>query len=1295
MKKSLSALKRLVLSPSSSQSPDRPGGLGVLKKPVRIALYGVGTVLLLGALAWALLPVWMERRLPVLIGEALGRPVQLQAVRVQPWRLGVELEGLRIGGPEAGAVPLLELRRISAAASLRSLWHGAPVLAELVLDEPVLRLARVGEGRLDIDDLIRRFSQPSDSKSSGGTRLAIYNIELHNGQVLFDDQPKKARHRLSGLELALPFVSTLDTDVEVKVHPRLEGRLNDAAFASEVSTQPFAKTRTASLSVQLQPLDLAPYRPYLPADLPLTLRQGLLDGRLQLDFSQPAGQAPQLRLSGELGLQQLRLGLPGLEPDWLALDSLKLGLKDVQPLLRRVHLEALELRAPRLLLTRDKNGALSLPGAKPVVAPVVVGGRGAQPADAGKPWQLLLDRLQLEQGQLRWQDRMADAALRVDELQLKAQRLQWPAQWPAARDTGLSLDAVLTQDAEPASAPAQVKKAAAARAAKPAAPAAPVLAKLSVKGRWIEAGPQLEAQLDALPLGWLQGYLRPFWPARVDGSLSVQGQLQLDPQFAPRRLSEGRLQLNGLQARTDDKTPDLAWTSLTLEQLSADLEQHSLSLGKLALDGPSLRLRRNAQGLWNLPGPASAPAGAVPVVPAAASASSPTQAETRAAPRWRLAVEQLLLDKGRAVLDDQQVQARVLRDGQRVLPAADNIRLSLSRLAWPASGSVPLQLSLEPRAEVSGALRERQRGTPARLQWQGNLALEPLALNGSLRAERLPLHWLDPYLDPQLGLHLRRAEAGFKGQVQLTQSANAAWQARVGGDLLVADLRLLQSRWVDGQREAGDELLTWQALNLNGAQLAWNQGQAPQLKLAEVALQDFYARLIVNEQGQLNLQQVGAGAPPAASAPASSAAPAAAAAPAPAASAPALQLSVAQTRVQGGRIDFSDRFIKPNYSAHLTELGGSLGAFAYGSSEMATLSLRGKVEGTGLLDIGGQLNPSGRPPALDITASASDIELAPLSPYAGKYAGYEIERGKLSTRVHYRVAPDGLLQAENQVVLNQLEFGERIDSPDATKLPVLLAVALLKDRHGVIDVNLPISGSINDPEFSIGGLVFRLIVNLLGKALTAPFSLLSGGGGSESSELAFVPGSVELAEPQRLEALAKSLQDRPSLQLNITGWADPKGEADAVRALKLEQALLAERRRELQRQQTARSREQAESSELQLDAAQRSRLLKQLYANSDLKGRPRNLIGLLKDVPEEQMRRMLMDSYALSSEAMRELALARAVAVRDGLLARGVANARLFMAAPKLHEAEEGAEGVEAAPGKAWQPHVTLGLSLR
>ena len=248
------------------------------------------------------------------------------------------------------------------------------------------------------------------------------------------------------------------------------------------------------------------------------------------------------------------------------------------------------------------------------------------------------------------------------------------------------------------------------------------------------------------------------------------------------------------------------------------------------------------------------------------------------------------------------------------------------------------------------------------------------------------------------------------------------------------------------------------------------------------------------------------------------------------------------THLRNGRIDFTDHFIRPKYSVRLTTLNGSIGALRSHTREMATISLQGRAAQTALIDISGQINPTARPLALDIRATATDLELAPLSPYADKYVGYAIARRKLSMEVAYKTAADGKLVASNQVILNQLAFGERVESPSATQLPVLLAVALLTDRNGVIDINLPVSGSVNDPQFSLASIIWKVILNLLGKAFSSPFALLAGNDKDDPHTVEFKPGTAQIkgSGQRSLDKVAAALAARPGLKMTVTGAAESR-----------------------------------------------------------------------------------------------------------------------------------------------------------
>jgi hypothetical protein len=464
--------------------------------------------------------------------------------------------------------------------------------------------------------------------------------------------------------------------------------------------------------------------------------------------------------------------------------------------------------------------------------------------------------------------------------------------------------------------------------------------------------------------------------------------------------------------------------------------------------------------------------------------------------------------------------------------------------------------------------------------------------------------------------------------------------------------------------------------------LSLQPGSKPLLEINELRLSDYYSRLEITEEGRFNLQNAAA---PTAQAQAPAANEAQVSAPSAMLSRLPIDLLVGSTRFDNGRVDFQDRFIRPNYSAQLTELNGTVGRLDSRSRDMATLQLSGRVAGTGLLEIGGSLNPTVIPPALDIKAKAHDIELPGLTPYSSKYAGYPIERGKLSVDVAYKIEADGKLEASNQIVVNQLTFGPKSDSPDATKLPVPFIVALLQDRYGVIDLDLPLSGSVNDPQFSLGALIWKVIVNLFTKVVSSPFAAI-GGGGKDLSHVDFRPGTALIADggQEVIIKVAKALDDRPQLKLGIVAMADPVSEADAMRRAAFEARLRDEQRRERGRAALGAAGEPAALPPL--TAEQRARLVSQIYEDTRLPDKPRNVIGMVKDIPVAEMEAMLVAAMPVDAAAGRLLAQQRGRSVREALMAKGLGSERLFLGEPKLRG--------EAADNAPWVPQAQLSLSV-
>jgi hypothetical protein len=486
-------------------------------------------------------------------------------------------------------------------------------------------------------------------------------------------------------------------------------------------------------------------------------------------------------------------------------------------------------------------------------------------------------------------------------------------------------------------------------------------------------------------------------------------------------------------------------------------------------------------------------------------------------------------------------------------------------------------------------------------------------------------------------------------------------RARWTGNVAVTDFAALD-------RPTSSDLVRWKSLSLDALDVATTPFKA---SVGRIGAEDYYARVIVYQDGTLNLARLltpGASPEPAPDAPPATI---------PAREREALPIAIGRIELARGAVNLSDFFVRPNYSANLTDVTGTVSAMT--SEQAGDIAFSARVERTAPVEVQGRIQPFAKELSLDVTAKARDVDLPPLTPYSVKYAGYGIEKGKLTFDVHYRIE-NRRLTAENQLVLDQLTFNrERVDSPTATKLPVLLAVSLLKDSRGVINLKLPISGTLDDPKFSVWGVIVQIFVNLIGKAATAPFALLAsafGGQGEELSTVPFAPGSAALGEVagKRVATLSKALADRPALRLDIGGRADPGADRAAMTRNAVDDAMKRAKLKSLASSGSA----PPSVADVSIASDERARWLAAAYKDAPIQERPRNFVGMLKDLPPAEMEAMLVAHAKVDDDALRLLANARAQAVKDAMVAAGIAGERLFLMAPKL-----GADGAATASALA------------
>lgn len=1207
-------------------------------------------LLLLWLVTWLAVPPLLKWQVEKQASAALGRIVTVERVDFRPWSLEIAVEGLRVANA-AGDGDQFSLARFHANAELQSLVRLAPVVDVLVLEQPRLTVRHFGEGRYDIDDVLQRLRPKDDAPPSDPAYFALFNIKLSGGELVFVDDSVGATHRLSELSIGVPFLSNLPSRQAVVTEPHLAFVLNGSAFDSRASSTPFAQTRETDASVDIPALDLAPYLPYWPAQWPVKPEAGVLQLALKLAFEQQ--DTPRLSVSGTAALSGLRvverIG-PSQTAELLAWERLGLTLNRVEPLARQVDLAAIELKAPSLTVSRDGSGRVNLqriaqawaPSSQPAAAPAPAPPPGAPGAS---PWQVSVARVDLDSGTVQWSDAAVQPASRLalEALRVQVQTLRWPMQAPVP----FELSARLGQT------------------------------PLSIQGAATDVEARAKLALGELPLATLAPYAGTVLVPALDGRLAADLQLEWraakGDQPMGLAVNATRIDLNELRLGPS-RQPLASLRSLQVQDARLDLVASTAVVGKLVLSQPQVRAQRGKDGRWMVDRwlkPASGPGDAPSPAPVSTSASAQPSP-------WQLTLADVQVDAGAVTLED--------------LALSRPVQLNLSQIKLQVKNLQPLARS-QPDMPVSLQLRmgsmQNNRAEPGRVSLDGTLRLpgrpdtEGLRTKLKVQAERLPVHALEPYFGDRLNLDLLRADTSYRGTVDAAMPP-AGLRLALAGNAALDDFRA-------NTLSPAEDLLAWKSLQVRGLQLAMAPGQVTKVSVDETVLSDYFARLIIDETGRINLQGLVKhdGEAPAASGaatPSPGAPPATAPTPSTASAAPNPDIRFGPISLVNGRVLFSDRFIKPNYSANLSELTGSLSAFASvppgGAPQMADLTLRGRAEGTAALEIDGKLNPLAQPLALDIRGRVRNLELPPLSPYTVKYAGYGIERGKLSVDVAYKIEPSGQLTASNQIILNQLSFGDRVAGSDAPNLPVKLAVALLADRNGVIDINLPVSGSLNDPQFRLAPLIFRLIFNLIGKAVTAPFALIAGafgGGGEEMNQVVFAPGSKQLddAARQRLDAVAKALTDRPALQITVVGHSDLEAERSGYQRARLDERVLAEKRRALAREGTA------VGDTLTVSPAEYPALLKEVYRRADIP-KPRNLVGMAKEIAQTEMEALLLASIPVTPDALRELAVARGVAVKDYLGSRQLAEERMFLGAPQL-----------ASQGEKWRPQAELKLAPR
>ncbi len=769
----------------------------------------------------------------------------------------------------------------------------------------------------------------------------------------------------------------------------------------------------------------------------------------------------------------------------------------------------------------------------------------------------------------------------------------------------------------------------------------------------------------------------------VDGKLSMQGRYEINLTEGQRamQLTDGQLHLRGIKLlERASQAVAVELPALDIAGVRADALTLKASIGSVSLAGGHLHVRREKDGAINLLAmlqpAATDPA---PAAPVAAGPAAPAKLPD--------------VTVAEVALKEFQVDVTDLAAPRPALLGVGGLQFSLKNFTLADGAVMPLQL----------AFGWAPQGT---VKLEGTVMLKPvLKADLKLAVNDFAVGPLSPYLEQFVNARLTQGAVSATLDAQVALPAGSAPAVTASGDIALAKFGL-----VDGARN--EELAGFGSIALHGLRAT----TVPQLQvvLDEVTVTGPYARVIMNSDKTLNLTTVAvAGAKPASPA----AVPAATPAPAP-------HIAIGKVVISEGEFSFADRSLEPNVRMAITQFGGTIAGLSSENLTKAVVELKATVDGAGPIAITGQLDPFGATRHVDLKIDFKNVDLLPLSPYTGKYAGYELARGKLALDVKFLL--DGQkIDASDLVTLNQFTFGAPVQSPEATGLPVRLGVALLKDTDGKILIDVPVQGSIDDPDFHIGKVVWRVIFNLLTKAAVSPFALLGsmfGGGGDELGYQDFMPGVAALqpAEIKKLETMVKALTNRPGLSVDLAGSYDGPADTFALRQARLADAV----RRTIWEAKHAVDPTIAPPAQLAVTPAENAAMVKKLFdekfppgtqfgaplAKAPVAAAPppaakKGFFGRVVDVvtlksfrsekaaavpsaksPEanapagvaagpslEEMTGRLAETMVVTDDDLRALAQARAQAVRDYFITVGkIDPERLFLAKDQTDPAKAG-----------------------
>jgi len=1154
------------------------------------------------------LPPILKSILTKQLSQNLHREVTISQIKVNPYTLSITARGLMVKdrtGPET----FVSCDEIFLNLQSLSLIRLALILREIRLTKPYIKVTRNQDQSYNFSDLIeKKESKPPEKEKSKPLRFSLNNIRIENGSIDFSDEPKQTKHTVRELTIGIPFLSNIPAYVQRYVQPHFSAKINGTPYQIDGKTKPFAESLESSFDINIKDLDIPYYLAYVPMKMNFKIVSAFLDTEAKLSFIETKDKKPSITFSGNVSLKKIAVE-DSQKKSLFRLPLLDLSIAPSEPLSKIIHLTKISIQSPELEIRSDEKGALNVSSLLPEEKGIKPEPQKVAPS---APLSLDVDEIQLSGGKISFSDLSRSKPFKtiLDPIELKVDHFS------NGKDKKTAYSLLMTTEAKE-----DIK----------------VEGEFSMEPLWSEGALELKSiRLKKYAPYYRDNILFDIEDGRLDLSTRYKyAKGEKEPEILLPGIS---LSLAALRLKRPQENEDfLKIPGFSIKETELDLTKKELKIGTFSTQKGELLIKRLKNG--DLDVLKLTPAPPPPKEPP--KEMKPGDKPKEAEKPWLISLKRMLVDNYAIKVEDQTPLEPVTITAENLKLRGENISTTKN-----SKGKFSLSLLLDKKGAISTT---------------GTMGIDPLTADLKMDLKGIEIGPLQSYFTDKIKITVTGGAISTAGNLSLTSTEKKEIRAIYKGEASLSNFSSID-------KLNAEDFLKWESLSFSDLNVGYN----PLLvDIKGISLTNFYSRVIMNANGTLNLQEIIEKGEPKQETTQSPVTQGKAPSPTQEKATPSQKekestknLKIDTVTLQGGTIDFSDRSVKPDYSAKLTEIGGRISGLSSEETTLADVDLRGKYDDYAPLEITGKINPLKEDLYVDIKARFKDMELSPTTPYAGKYVGYTVEKGKLSFDLKYLIVKKKL-ESQNYIFLNQLTLGDKVESPRATKLPVKLAIALLKNRDGEIKLDIPVTGSLDDPKFSVWGIILKILINLLSKAATSPFSLLGAvfGGGEELSYIEFDYGSTAITQPnvKKLDTIVKALHDRPSLKMDIEGHVDMEKDREGLKQYLLNRKVKAQKLNEM----VKKGQPPVPVDEVKIEPNEYERYLKMAYKEEKFP-KPKNVIGLAKDIPAQEMEKLMLTNIEIKESDLRTLASQRAMKVKDAILKSGqVEPERVFILEPK------------------------------